>query len=117
MALATGLLQRSAYKSTTQTRTFMAPSLIRSKDIVQDLYLKELKGYKPSPEIAKMEQGQVKEFVPPAKPTAPTVDASSVSADLAAYDVEEDVTASQDEGLALPDEDFESEEAEEASAH
>ncbi|RKP14996.1 ATP synthase complex subunit H-domain-containing protein [Piptocephalis cylindrospora] len=142
-------LARSAYRTTTQTRTFMAPSFVRNKvrgepigagpsrecafltitfsltfrdtrtwvDLVQELYLKELKGYKPTTEPTKMEQGQVKDFVAPAKPAVPSVDATSLSSDLAAYDVEEDVSASQDEGLALPDEDFESEDADEASAH
>ncbi|KAL1930368.1 hypothetical protein VTP01DRAFT_10530 [Rhizomucor pusillus] len=55
------------------------------KDVVQDLFLKELKGYKPTP--VKVDESQVKELKLPPAPEAPKVD-EDLSAQLAAYDAE-----------------------------
>ncbi|KAF7729360.1 hypothetical protein EC973_004616 [Apophysomyces ossiformis] len=61
-------------------------SVVSQKDVVQDLFLKELKGYKPAP-AAKVEEGQVKELKLPAAPAVPKVD-EDLSEQLAAYDKE-----------------------------
>ncbi|ORZ05158.1 ATP synthase complex subunit H-domain-containing protein [Lobosporangium transversale] len=64
-------------------RSFTSPSA-PSQDILKDLYIKELKGYKPAPETKGADaSSQVKEFKTPATPAAPAVDAS---ADLAAWE-------------------------------
>ncbi|KAF9131332.1 hypothetical protein BGW39_001943 [Mortierella sp. 14UC] len=53
-------------------------------DILKDLYIKELKGYKPAPEAKGADAStQVKEFKTPAAPAAPVVDAA---ADLSAWE-------------------------------
>ncbi|KAI1317332.1 hypothetical protein EDD11_008701 [Mortierella claussenii] len=65
-------------------RSFTAPSAPLMQDILKDLYVKELKGYKPAPESKGADAStQVKDFKAPATPAAPAVDAS---ADLAAWE-------------------------------
>ncbi|KAJ1660567.1 hypothetical protein IWQ61_000530 [Dispira simplex] len=55
------------------------------KDIAQDVYLKHLRNFKPTPQ--KEEGDQVKTFTPPKAPQAPKFEAD-ISADLAKYDAE-----------------------------
>ncbi|KAG0171147.1 hypothetical protein DFQ28_008654 [Apophysomyces sp. BC1034] len=70
----------------------LSGSAVSQKDVIQDLYIKELKGYKPAP-AAKVEEGQVKELKLPAAPAVPQVDAD-LAEQLAAYDKEpEEVSA------------------------
>ncbi|KAF9922071.1 hypothetical protein FBU30_007845, partial [Linnemannia zychae] len=65
-------------------RSFTAPTAPLMQDILKDLYIKELKGYKPAPDAKSADaSSQVKEFKVPAAPTAPVVDAA---ADLAAWE-------------------------------
>ncbi|KAF9974522.1 hypothetical protein BGZ65_008686 [Modicella reniformis] len=65
-------------------RSFNAPSAPLMQDVVKDLYLKELKGYKPTPDTKDADaSSQVKDFKPLPTPTAPVVDAA---ADLAAWE-------------------------------
>ncbi|KAI1317360.1 hypothetical protein EDD11_008540 [Mortierella claussenii] len=65
-------------------RSFTAPSAPLMQDILKDLYIKELKGYKPAPETKGNDAStQVKEFKPPAAPATPGVDAA---ADLSAWE-------------------------------
>ncbi|KAF9156668.1 hypothetical protein BG015_002872 [Linnemannia schmuckeri] len=65
-------------------RSFTAPSAPLMQDILKDLYIKELKGYKPAPEAKGVDaSSQVKEFKVPAAPAAPAVDAA---ADLSAWE-------------------------------
>ncbi|CDS03183.1 hypothetical protein LRAMOSA00585 [Lichtheimia ramosa] len=63
----------------------IASSAVMNKDVVQELYLKELKGYKPAP--VKADETQVKDLKLPPAPAAPTVDAD-LAEQLAAYDKE-----------------------------
>ncbi|KAI9255052.1 ATP synthase complex subunit H-domain-containing protein [Phascolomyces articulosus] len=63
----------------------VATSAVMQKDVVQELYLKELKGYKPAP--TKVDESQVKELKLPAAPVAPAVDAD-IAEQLAKYDAE-----------------------------
>ncbi|CAG8496750.1 9191_t:CDS:2 [Acaulospora morrowiae] len=58
------------------------------KDIIQDLYVKELKTYKPLPEKPGDEHGNVKDLRLPPPPQPPGVD-EDIESELAAYDVEE----------------------------
>ncbi|KAF9122089.1 hypothetical protein BGW39_010043 [Mortierella sp. 14UC] len=65
-------------------RSFTAPSAPLMQDILKDLYIKELKGYKPAPDAKGADaSSQVKEFKAPTAPAAPAVDAA---ADLAAWE-------------------------------
>ncbi|KIW19799.1 hypothetical protein PV08_00374 [Exophiala spinifera] len=52
-------------------RSFTISSAARMPDLVQDLYLKELKAYKPPPQKASDAEGQVQKFTPPPTPNSP----------------------------------------------
>ncbi|KAL7005597.1 hypothetical protein EMMF5_004842 [Cystobasidiomycetes sp. EMM_F5] len=59
-------------------------------DFVQDLYLRELKGYKPKEVAANAHVGNVKEFHSPSAPKAPVVPTGAdLAKELEAYDAEE----------------------------
>ncbi|ORY94171.1 ATP synthase complex subunit H-domain-containing protein [Syncephalastrum racemosum] len=79
-----------ASKATLAARTNVVRSISSSaamnKDVIQDLYIKELKGYKPAP-AAKAEEGAVKELKLPPVAQAPAVDAD-IAEQLAKYDAE-----------------------------
>ncbi|KAK3827067.1 MAG: ATP synthase complex subunit H-domain-containing protein [Linnemannia gamsii] len=65
-------------------RSFTAPSSPLMQDILKDLYIKELKAYKPAPEAKGTDTtSQVKEFKSPVAPATPAIDAA---ADLAAWE-------------------------------
>ncbi|KAF9092627.1 hypothetical protein BGX23_004111 [Mortierella sp. AD031] len=94
-------------------RSFTAPSAPLMQDILKDLYIKELKGYKPAPEAKGADaSSQVKEFKAPAAPAAPVVDAS---ADLSAWETAnaEIADAVSEEAVEEEEEEEEEEEAEE----
>ncbi|KAI1504645.1 ATP synthase complex subunit H [Biscogniauxia marginata] len=52
-------------------RGFIAPTVSRRADFVQELYLRELKAYKPSPIKDSDSVGQVQVFSPPKAPKSP----------------------------------------------
>ncbi|KAG0038095.1 hypothetical protein BGZ82_001108 [Podila clonocystis] len=91
-------------------RSFTAPSAPMMKDILKDLYIKELQNYKPAAEAKDVDASQVKDFKAPLAPKTPVVDAA---ADLAAWENAnvEVVDALTEE--ALEEEEEEVEEAEE----
>ncbi|KAF9649123.1 hypothetical protein BDM02DRAFT_3095272 [Thelephora ganbajun] len=60
-------------------------------DSVQDLYLKELRAYKPAPKAANDHVGSVKEFSTPTPPQTPALPADLAS-ELAQYDATEPVS-------------------------
>ncbi|KAF9159613.1 hypothetical protein BGX21_002994 [Mortierella sp. AD011] len=65
-------------------RSFTAPSAPLMQDLIKDLYLKELKSYKPAPEAKGADvSSQVKDFKAPATPAVPVIDAA---ADLSAWE-------------------------------
>ncbi|GAA5919151.1 hypothetical protein JCM6882_005501 [Rhodosporidiobolus microsporus] len=65
-------------------RSFSAQQVAR-KDFVQELYLKELKAYKPKPVSAAA--GSTKSYSTPSAPKAPEVpDAAGLAKELEAYD-------------------------------
>ncbi|KAK4046128.1 hypothetical protein OIV83_006324 [Microbotryomycetes sp. JL201] len=66
-------------------RQFSAQAVVR-KDFVQELYLKELKAYKPSTNAA-AQAGAVKSYSTPSAPKAPEVpDSAALAKDLESYD-------------------------------
>jgi F-type H+-transporting ATPase subunit h len=75
---------RQAARSTVVRRTFASSSAVR-KDLVQDLYIKELKGYKPKPLAKDAHVGVVKAYSTPSVPKPPTLP-TDLSAELTAYD-------------------------------
>ncbi|KAI0140841.1 ATP synthase complex subunit H-domain-containing protein [Xylariaceae sp. FL1272] len=52
-------------------RTFIAPTVSRRADFVQELYLKELKAYKPTPVKDSDSVGHVQTFTAPKAPKSP----------------------------------------------
>ncbi|KAG0288650.1 hypothetical protein BGZ98_004187 [Dissophora globulifera] len=65
-------------------RNFTAPSAPLMQDILKDLYIRELKAYKPAPDAKSADAStQVKDFKAPAVPATPSVDAAG---DLAAWE-------------------------------
>ncbi|KAK3341113.1 ATP synthase complex subunit H-domain-containing protein [Lasiosphaeria hispida] len=54
-----------------QMRTFIAPTVSRRADFVQELYLKELKAYKPTPIKESDSVGHVATFSVPKTPKSP----------------------------------------------
>ncbi|SPN96814.1 related to F1F0-ATPase complex, subunit h [Cephalotrichum gorgonifer] len=55
----------------TQTRTFVAPTVARRADFVQELYLKELKAYKTPAVKPTDSEGHVQVFSAPKTPASP----------------------------------------------
>merc|ERR1712093_395330 len=73
------LARRFASVARTSSRTFTTSALVK-KDFVQDLYLRELKAYKPKEVAANAHVGQVKEFHSPSAPKAPAVASPTTAA-------------------------------------
>ncbi|KAI1347381.1 ATP synthase H chain [Xylaria sp. FL0043] len=101
-------------------RGFIAPTVSRRADFVQELYLKELKAYKPSPVKDTDSVGQVQTFSPPKPPRSPE------EADLAnslkeyenmAVEVEGNEGATATSTPAVVEDWLVEEEEEEAGAH
>ncbi|KAK6527066.1 hypothetical protein TWF281_010260 [Arthrobotrys megalospora] len=78
------ILPRASAALQTQTRTFVV-SASRRSDIVQDLYLRELKAYKPTPPKANDHEGQVRIWKAPAVASTPDLGEASLTSDISAY--------------------------------
>ncbi|EJD04767.1 uncharacterized protein FOMMEDRAFT_27085 [Fomitiporia mediterranea MF3/22] len=78
---------RIARLGQTQCRCFASSSVAR-KDIVQELYLSELRSYKPPPAAKDAHVGVVKPFTPVTPPKAPSPP-TDLASELAAYDAQE----------------------------
>ncbi|AEO70488.1 uncharacterized protein THITE_2034856, partial [Thermothielavioides terrestris NRRL 8126] len=68
---AVAAVSRLATRNAAPMRTFMAPTVSRRADFVQELYLKELKAYKPAPIKESDSVGQVATFNLPKPPKSP----------------------------------------------
>ncbi|KAH9824849.1 ATP synthase complex subunit H-domain-containing protein [Melampsora americana] len=85
LARTTTRLARSLSLHLPSQRSFTSSS-ISMKDFVQELYLRELKSYKPSPSIMST-QNQVREFTMPPTPSAPVLPTSQdVAQELQSWD-------------------------------
>ncbi|KAK9468236.1 ATP synthase complex subunit H-domain-containing protein [Lipomyces arxii] len=65
-------------------RRYFGAAVPRRADILTDLYLKEVKAYKPTPVKASDSVGQVKPWILPTAPTPPSVEGSS-EAEISEY--------------------------------
>ncbi|KAJ7088568.1 ATP synthase complex subunit H-domain-containing protein [Mycena crocata] len=82
-------------------RTFSS-SVAARKDIVQDLYLKEIKAYKAPPAAKDAHVGVVKAYSLPPTPKAPALP-TDLASELSAYDSSEPVTATVEKKAASAD--------------
>ncbi|KAL8702053.1 MAG: hypothetical protein Q9224_000202 [Gallowayella concinna] len=67
-----------------QRRAFSIPNSSLRGDLVQDLYLRELRAYKPPPLKPSDSEGHVQTFSPPRAPQSP--DEGDMARDLKAYE-------------------------------
>ncbi|KAI9260796.1 ATP synthase complex subunit H-domain-containing protein [Sporodiniella umbellata] len=96
MSIARNAIRSIAVKSARVSIPSMAArsfsvATVMQKDVLQDLFLKELKAYKPQP-IAASEESAAKEFKLPAAPVVPEIE-SDISQQLASYDAEPEEAA------------------------
>ncbi|KAK5169712.1 ATP synthase F0 subcomplex subunit H atp14 [Saxophila tyrrhenica] len=79
-------LARAALRPQTASlrRTLITPTTVRQADLVQDMYLRELKAYKPTPAKASDAEGQVAKFSMPKAPASP--EEADIQNDLQAYE-------------------------------
>ncbi|KAI9762155.1 MAG: transcription initiation factor IIB [Chaenotheca gracillima] len=68
----------------TSIRTFITPTAARQADLVQDMYLSELKKYKPIPVKASDAEGHVQKFTAPKPPQSP--EESNIASELQDYE-------------------------------
>ncbi|KAF2147762.1 hypothetical protein K461DRAFT_288831 [Myriangium duriaei CBS 260.36] len=102
----------------TLRRTFITPTAVRQADLVQDMYLRELKNYKPAAVKASDSEGQVQKFRLPTAPQSP--EEADIANELKAYEQQQVELEGQsgEPGSAPVEEDwFEEEAAEEEAAH
>ncbi|KAL8876912.1 MAG: hypothetical protein Q9198_004972, partial [Flavoplaca austrocitrina] len=104
-----------------QRRMFSTPNSILRADLVQDLYLREIRAYKPPPVKPSDSEGHVQKFTAPKTPQSP--DEGDIAKDLKAYEnqqVELEGQAAPGESGAAEESWFEDEDDEEdhaAAAH
>ncbi|KAF2735015.1 hypothetical protein EJ04DRAFT_512018 [Polyplosphaeria fusca] len=98
-------------------RTFIVPTAARQVDLVQDMYLRELKSYKPPQVKASDAEGHVQKFAIPQAPPSP--EETDIAADLKAYETQQvELEGSSKDGETAPvQEDWFEEEPEEEAAH
>ncbi|KAF5391948.1 hypothetical protein D9757_003235 [Collybiopsis confluens] len=88
------ILRRSASAAQNASRSrLFTSSVVARKDLVQDLYLKEIKAYKAPQQAKDAHVGVVKSYSLPPAPKAPGLP-SDVASELAAYDASEPTIAS-----------------------
>ncbi|KAI5119279.1 hypothetical protein M0805_008059 [Coniferiporia weirii] len=87
------ILRSSTRLARLSQRRCISSSPVSRKDIVQELYLSELRAYKAPPAAKDAHVGVVKAFHAPSAPQPPTVPADLAS-ELAAYDAAEPTLAS-----------------------
>ncbi|KAL2854417.1 ATP synthase complex subunit H-domain-containing protein [Aspergillus pseudoustus] len=98
-------------------RTFLT-STVRRADPVQELYLRELRAYKPTPIKPGDAEAHVQQFSAPAAPKSP--EEANLANELSAYETQEvEVEGQAASGEAAPVEEswFEEEEEETPAAH
>ncbi|CAL3963649.1 hypothetical protein PZA11_001202 [Diplocarpon coronariae] len=100
----------------TTRRTFITPTAVRQADIVQDLYVRELKAYKVPAVKATDAEGQVQKFKAPAPPASP--EEANIANELKAYESQTvDIEGQAEGGVAEKEVDWFEQEPEEEEAH
>ncbi|KAH8732419.1 ATP synthase complex subunit H-domain-containing protein, partial [Phaeosphaeriaceae sp. PMI808] len=96
-------------------RTFITPTAVRSADLVQEMYLRELKNYKVPQVQASDAEGSVQTFKVPQTPASP--EEADIASELKSYETQlVDVEGAAEDGAAPPQEDWFEEEEETATA-
>ncbi|GAB7361998.1 hypothetical protein MBLNU230_g2034t1 [Neophaeotheca triangularis] len=114
-------LARATRQSNTAAlrRTFVAPTATRQADMVQDMYLRELKAYKAPPVKAGDAEQHVQKFKMPAAPKSP--EEADMASELKAYEDQavevEGASTGGQEGAAVEKDWFEEPEEEEDVKH
>ncbi|KAH7403534.1 ATP synthase complex subunit H-domain-containing protein [Cadophora sp. MPI-SDFR-AT-0126] len=104
---ATGMVSR---------RTFITPTAVRQADIIQELYVKELKAHKVPPIKPNDAEGQIHKFNPPTPPKSP--EDVDIANELKSYETQTVEIEGQAEGGAVEqDVDWFEQEPEEEEAH
>ncbi|OZJ05865.1 hypothetical protein BZG36_00935 [Bifiguratus adelaidae] len=106
-------VRRTLPVSATFARSYVTPSQVNQKDVIQELYLKELKAYKPSADSQESPEGQVKDLHLPPEPQVPELN-EDVTADVQAYAAEQPAATTEE---ILLEEEVEIEEEEEIHGH
>jgi len=96
-------LRQVATAARSVSRSFSVTAVSR-KDMVQDMYLKELRAYKPAPLPKDAHVGNVKQYTMPPTPKVPTLP-SDLASDLSAYDAAEPVPAEAAKPATIASED------------
>ncbi|RDB17560.1 hypothetical protein Hypma_001001 [Hypsizygus marmoreus] len=78
-------------RNVSRVRAFSSTTVAR-KDLIQDLYLREIKAYKPAPAAKDAHVGVVKSYTLPPTPKAPAIP-TDLAAELSAYDAAEPTKA------------------------
>ncbi|MCJ1455335.1 ATP synthase F0 subcomplex subunit H atp14 [Mycoblastus sanguinarius] len=99
-----------------QRRTFLTPTAALRADLVQDLYLKELKNFKPTPLKPSDADEHVQKFSPPKAPKSP--EEGDIANDLKDYENQVvEIEGQAASGEPAQEEDWFEEEEEAAAAH
>ncbi|KAE8452323.1 hypothetical protein EG329_001023 [Mollisiaceae sp. DMI_Dod_QoI] len=97
-------------------RTFITPTAVRQADLVQDLYLKELKAYKAPAVKVTDSEGHVQKWSAPKPPKSP--EEADIANELKAYEASTvDIEGQAEGGVAEKEPDWFEEEPEEEAAH
>ncbi|KAI5455506.1 hypothetical protein NCC49_000314 [Naganishia albida] len=87
------VLRTFARRSVAAPVRSFSTSQVARKDLIQDLYLNQLRSYKPAPKSADAHLSSVKSYAAPAAPQAPTLP-SDLTAELSKFDATEPVLSS-----------------------
>ncbi|KAH8808157.1 ATP synthase H chain mitochondrial precursor [Xylogone sp. PMI_703] len=110
-------IARIARQQVVAKRTFITPTAVRQADLIQELYLRELKAYK-APAVKPTDaEGHVQVFTPPKTPKSP--EETDIASELQAYEASAvEVEGQPEAGAAVEAEhDWFEEEPEEETAH
>ncbi|KAF8890705.1 ATP synthase complex subunit H-domain-containing protein, partial [Infundibulicybe gibba] len=80
-------------RNASRTRAFSSTAVSR-KDLVQDIYIQQIKAYKPAPVAKDAHVGVVKAYSLPPAPQPPTLP-TDLASELSAYDSAEPTRASE----------------------
>ncbi|EIW68742.1 hypothetical protein TREMEDRAFT_63203 [Tremella mesenterica DSM 1558] len=83
------LIRLTVRRATPLSRSFSVSAMGR-KDLLQDLYVSQLKNYKPAPQAQDAHVGLVRNYTAPSPPQAPALP-TDLASELAKFDSEEPI--------------------------